>query len=280
MQDTQPQNADNRVPHLVGDDPGSSSRRLIPAEARSSATDAEPLVMVVGGDAGFGEFLAATGWRVHRVTDGAVALGAIGHVEPDVVLVGETLGDMCGLDLCRVLHRQHRLPIVMFAASRAGWRPEIGLDLGADDYVAWPERTYELVARLRAVLRRTGTHRRVPTVVGMVEVDDLVLDPEGCEVRVDGRRVQLTPVEYQVLELLVAHSEQPVAKARLGERAWGPGHSGGSRRVEWAVNRLRRKLEVVPAGYGRIATVRGIGYAYRRQPDLRSWQIDSMSTEP
>ena len=140
--------------------------------------------------------------------------------------------------------------------------PEVGLELGADDYVVWPARRREMVARLRAVLRRTNGHCAPAAVHKPIEVGGLCLDPEGYEARFGGKRLQLSPKEFELLELLVENASRTISKRILALRLWGPDYDFGSRRLEASITRLRSKLAQADAAQSPIVTVRGIGYAF------------------
>jgi two-component system, OmpR family, response regulator RegX3 len=240
-------------------------------ESCSVAGGARPLVLVITADEGgvgaLCEHLARTGFRTATAGDGSEALRAFPAVDPDLVLVDLLLPDLSGLEVCCRLRRRTTVPIVMVRSKDSACEPEVGLDLGADDYVTWPYRKRELVARLRAVLRRAardGTHRVLREPIGN---GDLHLDPVGYEVRVKGRAVQLLPKQYELLELLVEKAGRTVSKEYLAWRLWGGGYDLAARRLETNVLRLRRKVESDPFNPTRIMTVRGVGYRYEPAVD-------------
>jgi DNA-binding response OmpR family regulator len=214
--------------------------------------------------------------------DGLRALDVFDEVWPDLALVSLRLGDLSGLDLCRRLRRRFRVPVVMLATNSPACQPEVGLGLGADDYVVWPHRKREMVARLRAVLRRTSTHRAAPVVDDMFEIDDLVLDPRGYEARIAGQRVQLTPTDFELLTLFVTNPGLPMTKETLGERLWGPDYDVGSRRVEENVNRLaaRRPRRPQRRPCARSATPSGSGFETYSPASRSPWRDSRLPRTP
>ena len=155
--------------------------------------------------------------------------------------------------------------------------PEVGLGLGADGYVAWPHRPWELVARLRAILRRThGIPSAVPTAP--YEVGGVRLNPRGFFVRIGGRQVQLSPTEFTLLQMLITQPGRTVPKEALAQRLWGPDYDVASRRLEVNVSRLRSKLVAGNGDRGTIKTVRGVGYVVPRVT-FDSAKIDSVRPE-
>jgi two-component system, OmpR family, response regulator RegX3 len=225
-----------------------------------------PLVLVVKADApaadDLSSHLADHGFQTGIARDGADALARWEAARPDVVLLDLLLGDMSGLEVCCRLGRRTRVPIVMLTSEGSPTEPEVGLDLGADDYVTWPGRQRELIARLRAVLRCANGHQADAYVHVARHCGDLHLEPGGCDANVAEHRVQLLPKEYELVELLVENAGRTVAKEMLALRLWGARYGDSARQLEAMVQRLRHKLDPDRLGPSRIVTERGRGYRY------------------
>ena len=226
------------------------------------AHDLEPLILLIPANARIATLLDDSGLRTSAARDGMDALRSFDDVGPDLVLTGMQLRDISGLELCSRLRRRSDVPIVMLTDPEAVTEPEVGLGLGADDYVTWPHRPWELVARLRAILRRThGIPSALPTAP--YEVGGVRLNPPGLFVRIGGRQVQLSPTEFTLLQMLITRPGQAVPKESLARRLWGPDYDMASRRLEVNVSRLRSKLADGNGHRGGIETVRGVGYLFR-----------------
>jgi two-component system KDP operon response regulator KdpE len=205
--------------------------------------------------------LMARGYRVDDVRDGAEALLRWEARRPDAVLVDLGLPDMDGTRIIARIRREATTPILVISARDAEATKVEALELGADDYVTKPFGTAELHARLRAVLRRAGGAASDPD--GRVAVGPLVLDALRHEVTVDGRRVELTPREFEVLRVLLAHPGRLVTRGRLLRAVWGDAYRGEDHYVHVYVSQVRRKLAAAdPEGTLRrlIVTEPGVGY--------------------
>ena len=205
--------------------------------------------------------LMARGYRVDDVRDGAEALLRWEARRPDAVLVDLGLPDMDGTRIIARIRREATTPILVISARDAEATKVEALELGADDYVTKPFGTAELHARLRAVLRRAGGAASDPD--GRVAVGPLVLDTLRHEVTVDGRRVELTPREFEVLRVLLAHPGRLVTRGRLLRAVWGDAYRGEDHYVHVYVSQVRRKLAAAdPEGTLRrlIVTEPGVGY--------------------
>jgi two-component system KDP operon response regulator KdpE len=208
--------------------------------------------------------LLARGFRVDDVRDGGEALQRWEARRPDVVLVDLGLPDMDGTRIIARIRREAATPIVVISARDAEATKVEALELGADDYVTKPFGTAELHARLRAVLRRAGG--AAADASGRVVAGPLILDALRHEVTVDGRRVDLTPREFEVLRVLLAHPGRLVTRGRLLRAVWGEAYRGEDHYVHVYVSQVRRKLAAVdPAGALRtlIVTEPGVGYRVR-----------------
>jgi two-component system KDP operon response regulator KdpE len=208
--------------------------------------------------------LAAHGYRVDAAADGQAALARWAARRPDAVLLDLGLPDMDGIALIRRIRREALTPILVLSARDSEATKVEALELGADDYVTKPFGTAELHARLRAVLRRAAGP--AADAGGRVTAGPLVLDTARHEVTVGGRRVDLTPREFEVLRLFLAHPGRLVTRGRLLRAVWGEAYSGEDHYVHVFVSQVRRKLAAAdPDGalHDLITTEPGVGYRIR-----------------
>lgn len=236
----------------------------------------EKTVLVVEDEESFVEALtiglAHEGFRVEVARDGAEALQRFAEVDPDLVLLDLMLPKVSGLDVCRELRLVSQVPIIMVTAKGDEVDTVVGLEVGADDYVTKPYRMRELVARMRAVLRRRdeSTSAAPATSDGLAaavedevhEVGDVRLDVARHEVTVRGARVEMPLKEFELLAVLLERAGRVMPRDRLIERVWGYDHVGDTKTLDVHVKRLRSKVETDPANPTRIVTVRGVGYRY------------------
>ena len=232
---------------------------------------AEPrnTVLVVEDEESFVEALVVglkrEGFRVKVARDGLEALDAFEAVRPDLVLLDVMLPKMSGIDVCREIRsRAPRVPIIMVTAKSSEIDTVVGLEVGADDYVTKPYRLRELVARMRAVLRRTPAEDPHAITGEAIEVGDVRLDPLRHEVRVRGVEVALPLKEFELLELLLANAGRVLTRETLIDRVWGPHYVGDTKTLDVHIKRLRTKLEDDPSAPTRITTIRGLGYRYEK----------------
>ena len=199
------------------------------------------------------------GYQVVAVGDGAAALEAFDADTPDAVLVDVGMPYVDGLTVCRMLRaRGDRTPLMVLTARETVADRVEGLDAGADDYLPKPFAPDELLARVRALLRRTE-----PVSGGVLTVDDLELDPSRHTVRRAGTLVDLTKTEFDLLELLMRNVDLVLSRSTIYERVWGYDFGAASKSLDVHIGYLRRKTE--PEGAARlIHTVRGVGYVLRR----------------
>ena len=238
-------------------------------------------VLVVEDEPSFAEALTIglerEGFTVVTVADGASALERFDAVAPDVVLLDLMLPRISGLDVCRELRSRSNVPIIMVTAKGSEFDTVVGLEVGADDYVTKPYRLRELVARMRAVLRRAEAARETAAVAaaagetgpgapaadaGPITVGDVSVDPDRHEVVVRGERVNLPLKEFELLELLLANAGRVLTRDVLIDRVWGSDYVGDTKTLDVHVKRLRSKIEDDPRQPRRIVTIRGLGYKY------------------
>ncbi len=225
-------------------------------------------VLVVDDEPSFTEALTVglrrEGFEVRTAADGRAALAEINEAEPDLVLLDVMLPGMSGLDVCREIRKQSRVPLIMVTARAEEIDAVVGLEVGADDYVAKPYRMRELVARMRAVLRRaSGQPPESDSAACLVE-GDVELDVDRHELRVRGELVTLALKEFELLAYLLAHAGRVVTRDSLMQNVWGYNYVGDTKTIDVHVKRLRAKIEDDPSNPKRITTIRGLGYRYER----------------
>jgi two-component system alkaline phosphatase synthesis response regulator PhoP len=205
------------------------------------------------------DYLEKSGFGVVTAGDGATALAAFRHEKPDLVVLDLNLPGMDGLDVCRALRRESDVPIIMLTARVEEMDRLIGLELGADDYISKPFSPRELVARVRAVLRRAqgGVHQS-----GLVRVGDLEIDLQGHKVSRADEIIELSRTEFNLLAVLAQNPGQTFSRAQLLSRLHGVAYDGYDRSVDAHIKNLRRKLEVEPSEPQYVLTVYGIGYKF------------------
>ncbi|HSR34698.1 MAG TPA: response regulator transcription factor [Anaerolineae bacterium] len=205
-------------------------------------------------------YLENAGFRVMAAEDGQMALTVFRHERPALVILDLGLPNVDGLDVARTLRRESDVPIIMLTARVDEADKLIGLELGADDYVSKPFSPRELVARVRAVLRRTGGEREQappPIVAG-----DVNIDLERRQVSVNGQPVELTPTEFDLLAVLARHPGRVFTRLDLLDRVQGYAFEGYERTVDAHVKNLRQKIEPDPRQPRYLLTVYGVGYKF------------------
>jgi len=228
-----------------------------------------PLILVVDDEQSYRDALRIAlereGFRVEVAADGAEAIARFDAVRPALVLLDVMLPRISGIDVCRELRSRSQVPIIMVTARNAEIDAVVGLEVGADDYVTKPFRLRELVARVRAALRRgRGDEAGVAQPDEVLEVGDVRLDAARHEVAVRGERVALPLKEFELLELLLANAGRVLTRDVLIDRVWGPNYYGDTKTLDVHVKRLRAKVENDPGHPARIVTVRGVGYRYEK----------------
>lgn len=225
-------------------------------------------IMIVEDELSFVEALTIglkrEGFRVAVATDGFEALRTFDDVRPDLVLLDVMLPGVSGIDVCRQLRKRSQVPIIMVTAKAAEIDTVVGLEVGADDYVSKPYRIRELVARMRAVLRRSASNHAGEIGPAAVCVGDVVLDPDEHTVSIDGAAVPLPLKEFELLHVLLANAGRVLPRETLIDRVWGNDYVGDTKTLDVHVKRLRAKIEPDPSAPSRIVTIRGLGYKYER----------------
>ena len=203
--------------------------------------------------------LQREGFDVSQAEDGVTGLVEFERNGADLVLLDLMMPGMPGTEVCRQLRARSNVPVIMVSARDSEIDKVVGLELGADDYVTKPFSHRELVARIRAVLRRGQDAELLPEVI---EAGDVRMDVERHQVWVRGERVKLALKEFELLELLLRNAGRVMTRGQLIDRIWGADYVGGTKTVDGHVKRLRSKIEVDPAHPTQLVTVRGLGYKY------------------
>ncbi len=205
------------------------------------------------------DYLEKSGYRVVTAGDGTTAMAVARHERPDLVVLDLNLPGLDGLDVCRALRRESDVPIIMLTARVEETDRLIGLELGADDYITKPFSPRELVARVRAVLRRVQGGVRTP---GLIRAGDLEIDVHGHRLTRAGEPIRLTRSEFNLLAVLAQHPGQTFTRAQLLDRLHGVAYDGYDRSVDAHIKNLRRKLEANPIEPRYVLTVYGVGYKF------------------
>ena len=210
-----------------------------------------------------GYALAQEGFEVTPAADGDEAAERVGDGIPyDLLILDIMMPGPSGLDICRDVRSRSAVPIILLTAKDAEVDKVVGLEVGADDYVTKPYRLRELVARMRAVLRRAPRDRNGDASGEVLEVGDVALDPERHEVVIRGDHVQLPLKEFELLELLLDNAGRVLTRETLIDRVWGSDYVGDTKTLDVHIKRLRSKVEDDPSNPSRIVTIRGLGYKF------------------
>jgi DNA-binding response OmpR family regulator len=203
------------------------------------------------------------GCTVRLESDGAAGLRAAREGGFDLVVLDLTLPSVDGLEICKELRRaDDYVPVLMLTARSSETDRVVGLELGADDYLTKPFSVVELVARVKAILRRIDAVRSEQAGPGRtpIRVAGMVIEPDKRSVEIEGRPIELTAREFDLLEFFARHPDRVFTRAQLLDQVWGYGHAGYEHTVNSHINRLRAKIEDDPSAPGRIQTVWGVGY--------------------
>ena len=205
------------------------------------------------------------GFRVEVARDGLEALAKFDIVHPDIVLLDVMLPRMSGIDVCRQLRKKSQVPIIMVTAKAAEIDTVVGLEVGADDYITKPYRLRELVARMRAVLRRAPSALDdIGDLDGAIAIGDVTLDPDQHRVTVRSAEVSMPLKEFELLHVLMANAGRVVSRETLIDRVWGSDYVGDTKTLDVHVKRLRAKVESDPSNPTCIVTIRGLGYKFQK----------------
>lgn len=210
-------------------------------------------------------YLEKDGYRVIAAYDGLAALDLVRHERPALVVLDLLLPEMDGRDVCRTLRAESNVPIIMLTARTEDTDKLVGLELGADDYITKPCNFRELVARVRAVLRRTCAREAETTET--IVIGDLTINFIGHEVRLGKKVVELTPAEFELLAFFARSPGRTWTRAQILDQVFGEAYEGYERSVDVHVKNLRHKIETEPQNPSYIQTVFGVGYKFRRDDD-------------
>lgn len=206
--------------------------------------------------------LRREGYKVITAARGDDALELARSAKPDLILLDVMLPGVDGMQICRLLRRDTNVPIIMVTALGGEGDRVAGLDTGADDYIAKPFSMRELLARVRALLRRASPGAPATASADSTVVGDLTIDRERREVRKDGVPIHLKPKEYELLLFFVQHPGKVFSREQILDEVWGYDFYGGPRTVDVHIRWLRQKIEDAPAQPERLRTVRGSGYIF------------------
>jgi two-component system response regulator RegX3 len=221
-------------------------------------------VLVVEDEESFSDALSfmlrKEGFEVGVASTGTDAVAEFDRAGADLVLLDLMLPGMSGTEVCRTLRQRSSVPIIMVTAKDGEVDKVVGLELGADDYVTKPFSSRELVARIRAVLRRSGEPEEL--LPGTLEAGPVRMDVERHVVTVHGEQVALPLKEFELLELLLRNSGRVLTRGMLIDRVWGSDYVGDGKTLDVHVKRLRAKIEADPGNPVHLVTVRGLGYKF------------------
>jgi phosphate regulon transcriptional regulator PhoB len=206
--------------------------------------------------------LEKEGFRVNYATDGSVALAEVRRDPPDLVILDLMLPGLDGLEVCRQLRRNDRFartPVLMLSARGEEADRVVGLELGADDYVTKPFSTREMIARVRALLRR---NEPVAPPRSKVLRGDLVIDPTAHSVSVAGKPIELSALEFRLLHYMASHPGMVFSRDQLLDSVWGNDRTVTPRSVDVYIRRIREKIELKPQQPAFVQTIHGVGYRF------------------
>ena len=204
--------------------------------------------------------LRREGYEVSVVDNGLSAVEAVDHSPPDLMLLDLMLPGLAGTEVCREVRNRSSLPIIMLTAKDSEVDIVVGLELGADDYVTKPYSSRELLARIKAVLRRRSTDP--DPADGILDYHGIVLDSDRHQLQVRGEPVSLPLKEFELLELLMVNAGRVLTRGQIIDRVWGSDYFGDTKTLDVHIKRLRSKIEVHPSEPTIIMTVRGLGYRF------------------
>ena len=206
-------------------------------------------------------YLEKDGFQTDIVTDGIKAIEVFNSVNPDLVLLDIMLPGMDGWQICREIRKSSQTPIIMLTAKGETFDKVLGLELGADDYITKPFETKEVIARIKAVLRRASANAPATEAIKEVSFDKLLINLTNYELKVDGKTIDTPPKELELIYHLASNPNRVYTRDQLLDEVWGFEYYGDSRTVDVHVKRLREKLEGVSDKWT-LKTVWGVGYKF------------------
>ena len=205
-------------------------------------------------------YLVKDGFDAEVITDGITALNTFEAVQPDLILLDIMLPGIDGWQICREIRKTSQVPIIMLTAKGETFDKVLGLELGADDYITKPFETKEVVARIKAVLRRSGTQAAAPELPKEVSFDKLTINLTNYELKVDGNAIDTPPKELELLYFLASSPNHVFTREQLLDQIWGYEYIGDTRTVDVHIKRIREKIK--DCDEWKIATIWGIGYKF------------------
>jgi two-component system, OmpR family, response regulator RegX3 len=205
--------------------------------------------------------LQKEGYDVIEAEDGNAAVESFQNMGADLILLDLMLPGLSGNEVCRIIRAESQVPIIMVTAKDTEIDKVVGLEIGADDYVTKPYSTRELLARMKAVLRR-GTEAPAQSEQGVLRAGPVVMDIERHSVTVNGEKVQMPLKEFELLELLMENVNRVLTRGQIIDRVWGSNYFGDTKTLDVHVKRIRSKIEDDPSRPRHLVTVRGLGYKF------------------
>ena len=222
-------------------------------------------VLVIEDEESFREalefILTKEGFEIESAASGPDGLTAFDKYNPDIILLDLMLPGMSGTDVCKSIRAKSNVPIIMLTAKDAEIDKVVGIEVGADDYVTKPFSSPELIARIRAVLRRGSNEPRVIDE-DVIEFGPIKLDVARHSVQVNGQEVTMPLKEFEVLEYLMENSGRVLTRGQLMDRIWGSNYVGDGKTLDVHIKRIRSKIESDPTNPKLLHTVRGLGYKF------------------
>ncbi len=220
-------------------------------------------ILIVEDEASFSEalefLLGKEGFSIVTAATGTEALRKFEQGGIDLVLLDLMIPEVSGIEVCRQIRAKSKIPIIMLTAKDSEVDKVVGLEIGADDYVTKPYSSRELVARIRAVLRRNGNDE-LESASGLLTVGGVKMDVDRHQVSVNGSAISLPLKEFELLEFLMRNAGRVLTRMQLIDRVWGSDYVGDTKTLDVHIKRLRAKIETDPANPTVIQTVRGLGY--------------------
>jgi two-component system response regulator RegX3 len=220
-------------------------------------------ILIVEDEASFSEalefLLGKEGFSIVTAATGTEALRKFEQGGIDLVLLDLMIPEVSGIEVCRQIRAKSKIPIIMLTAKDSEVDKVVGLEIGADDYVTKPYSSRELVARIRAVLRRNGNDE-IESASGLLTVGGVKMDVDRHQVSVNGSAISLPLKEFELLEFLMRNAGRVLTRMQLIDRVWGSDYVGDTKTLDVHIKRLRAKIETDPANPTVIQTVRGLGY--------------------
>ena len=206
--------------------------------------------------------LKKEGFETLEAADGLQAVETFNTSDVDLILLDLMLPGISGNEVCRIIRQTSQVPIIMLTAKDSEIDKVVGLEIGADDYVTKPYSTRELLARMKAVLRRNTEAAPVNEVPGIIEVGTVRMDVDRHIVEVHGEKVSMPLKEFELLELLLENANRVLTRGQIIDRVWGSNYFGDTKTLDVHIKRIRSKIEDDPARPVHLLTVRGLGYKF------------------